>query len=420
MFKKLLSNLPFNPSLIGQVSFYAKRIHRETSIRRFGFFFLSLAFILQIFAVMSPAEASLNCSDNDIIHCGITGTAGSDPKHNLLVAYDSSAELRSIFSNWNITKQMLANTQLGTIDSHDHGINSLGRNHYFAQDLAVPIAGKTYYLRPLYLWGERLWPSLNGIRDNGQPFAVMLDCGNIALKDIPKPAPAPSPTPSPTPTRSIPSTPSTPLTSPTLTPAPTPTVTTTPNLKLGKTARNITQNGVIADTVLAAPGDTIEYKFSISNTGTGKAAGFVVQDNLRDILQYADIQDSHGGQANADKIISWPKIDIAPGQTIDKLLTVRVKNPVPQTNNSPSDPNSYDCIMTNVYGESVINIKVRCSVAKTTEVVTTKQLPNTGPGESIALASITTMIVAYFFARSQLVAKELDMVKDEYSSSGSN
>ena len=34
MFKKLLSNLPYNPSLIGQVSFYAKRLHAEEKIRR--------------------------------------------------------------------------------------------------------------------------------------------------------------------------------------------------------------------------------------------------------------------------------------------------------------------------------------------------------------------------------------------------
>ena len=67
MFKKLLSNLPFNPSLIGQVSFYAKRMHQETAIRRVGLIFVLLAFFVQFFAVISPPEPSLAASGNDII-----------------------------------------------------------------------------------------------------------------------------------------------------------------------------------------------------------------------------------------------------------------------------------------------------------------------------------------------------------------
>ena len=52
MFKKLISNLPFNPSLIGQVSFYAKRLRKEESIRRAGFGFMALAMFIQLFAVI--------------------------------------------------------------------------------------------------------------------------------------------------------------------------------------------------------------------------------------------------------------------------------------------------------------------------------------------------------------------------------
>ena len=70
MFKKLLSNLPFNPSLITEVSFYAKRLNRESSIRRIGFVFVALTLVVQVFAVISPAEASNQCSSNDIIRCG--------------------------------------------------------------------------------------------------------------------------------------------------------------------------------------------------------------------------------------------------------------------------------------------------------------------------------------------------------------
>src|SRR3989344_1138885 len=70
MFKKLVSNLPFNPSLINQVSFYAKRLHQETSIRRIGFVFIALAMAVQVFAVMAPPQPSLARVGNDIIPGG--------------------------------------------------------------------------------------------------------------------------------------------------------------------------------------------------------------------------------------------------------------------------------------------------------------------------------------------------------------
>ena len=70
MFKKLISNLPFNPSLIEQVSFYAKRIHKESSVRRTGLFVLGLAMLVQMLAVFSPPQATMDRSNNDIVNGG--------------------------------------------------------------------------------------------------------------------------------------------------------------------------------------------------------------------------------------------------------------------------------------------------------------------------------------------------------------
>ena len=72
MFKKLLSNLPFNPSLLGQVSFYTKRLRRETFVRGAGLAMLTLAIVIQTFAVVSPPQRSLAKSPNDIIYGGFT------------------------------------------------------------------------------------------------------------------------------------------------------------------------------------------------------------------------------------------------------------------------------------------------------------------------------------------------------------
>jgi hypothetical protein len=95
---------------------------------------------------------------------------------------------------------------------------------------------------------------------------------------------------------------------------------------------------------------------------------------------------------------------------------VKVKNPIPATPTSSSDPGHFDLTMTNVYGNT-ITIKLPGSVTKTTEVVTST-LPNTGPGTTIAIGFGITMIIGYFFARSRLMAKELAIVKAEYVSGG--
>ena len=70
-------------------------------------------------------------------------------------------------------------------------------------------------------------------------------------------------------------------------------------------------------------------------------------------------------------------------------------------------------IMTNVYGNT-IDIKLPTTVIKTTETVTTT-LPNTGPGEALVIGAGLTTIIGYFFARSRLMAKELDIVRNEYA-----
>lgn len=66
MFKKLLANLPFNPGLQEQLSFYIHRLNQETSLRRAGFIFIVLAFIVQLLVVLYPSENSLAASPASI------------------------------------------------------------------------------------------------------------------------------------------------------------------------------------------------------------------------------------------------------------------------------------------------------------------------------------------------------------------
>jgi hypothetical protein len=56
MFKKLVSNLPFNPGLMHQIAFYGKRLNKEKSLRRASFGFMAATLVVNILAISSPAQ----------------------------------------------------------------------------------------------------------------------------------------------------------------------------------------------------------------------------------------------------------------------------------------------------------------------------------------------------------------------------
>lgn len=188
-------------------------------------------------------------------------------------------------------------------------------------------------------------------------------------------------------------------------------------LILSKKASNQTQNIDNADGTVAHAGDTIVYTLSTKNTSDNTTIkDYVIQENLIDIKQYADVLNLSGGKEDKYGVVTWPAIDIKPNETINKKIVVRIKNPIPNTPVSVSDPGSYDMKLTNVYG-NVVNIKLPPSVVKTTEYVS-KQMPNTGPGETLAVGFVVVSIAGYFFMRSRLLAKEADLIRSDYASSG--
>jgi len=550
MYKKLLSNLPFNPSLIGQVSFYSKRMRAESNVRRAGFALLSLALIVQLFAFMSPPQASLAASSNDIIYGGIRT---STPQVTLLSIYDHDVDAlnnhgyAALFNSFNISRTDLANTTLSTINSGDHSLYSIGRNPHSSLDQSYPIGGQQYYLRPLYSWGDNLnYQVLTGTRStvngttNDRYFAVMLDCGNIVVKVRPQPnltAPVkvartenglPPANASVTPGQTIgyrvlfsnigagiannislvdhipnnttyswhgtgaatnggqlignqviwqwaqmpgqtqnwyidlnvtvnnnapdgthicnvaliSSTESpiqqtsnqvchvvhipSPLPKPTPTPTPQPQPQPIPPIKTGqpqisksKLTSNLTQQLADAQSKSAKAGDIIAYQLLTINTGTATAPQYSISDRVSDILEYANVIFISDNGILRDGTISWNPTNIKTGTTVTRTFKIKVKNPIPDTPFSRSDPQSFDLKMDNVYGNEVSIAIVTPSIHKAVEqVTTTSTLPNTGPGMTLLVSFMLTTIVGYFFARSRLIAKELDIVRTDYTTTG--
>lgn len=75
-----------------------------------------------------------------------------------------------------------------------------------------------------------------------------------------------------------------------------------------------------------------------------------------------------------------------------------------------SDRSSYDCKMINTFGNSV-SINIDCPVQKQVVERTVAELPHTGPRENMIFAGVIFSIVAYFYARSRQVKKEVRLIR---------
>ncbi|MDB5168650.1 MAG: hypothetical protein JWO41_6 [Candidatus Saccharibacteria bacterium] len=187
-------------------------------------------------------------------------------------------------------------------------------------------------------------------------------------------------------------------------------------IQRSKAATNTTRGYSDANNTTAQAGDVINYTLYAKNTGKATVKGFTFQENMSDVLDYADVTDAHGGTLGSDGTMTWPAADIKPGATASVQVTVKVKAVIPQTPTSSSDQTRFDLNMANVYGNAV-NIQLPGGTTKTIET-TVATLPNTGPGASMVIAGSIFLAAGYFYSRSRLLAKETDIELQETTAGG--
>lgn len=125
----------------------------------------------------------------------------------------------------------------------------------------------------------------------------------------------------------------------------------TPNIVLSKRAHNDTKN-VDAQSVSAARGDYITYTLVTTNNGTATQNNYVIRDDLSQVLPLADMVSTNGGTVSGNTI-TYPAVDIRPGETVVKTFKVRVKQTLDK-NLSYQLRNTYgNTVIINVPGERV-------------------------------------------------------------------
>lgn len=226
-------------------------------------------------------------------------------------------------------------------------------------------------------------------------------------------APPPITPPAPTPPPATPP----PATPPPATPPP-PAV--SPRLNLSKSVTNLTGGGNANNTTVKN-GDVLEFTLTTKNVTDADYKDYQGEDYFGSVLQYADIKDpaelsSQGISIDSQNTLHWTKGIIRANSSDTKTISVKVKEVIPATNTPSTVSPDYNCKIANSYGNDVV-MNVNCPVAKTINEATAT-LPNTGPGTGIAIGAIVTMIVGYLFARARIMARELDIVREEYVISG--
>lgn len=176
-----------------------------------------------------------------------------------------------------------------------------------------------------------------------------------------------------------------------------------------KSAKNITQNNVDATTTTAQASDRITYTLTIENNGTASQETDLA-DNLGDALEYGTLLDNGGGELNTTtKELSWPKVTLKPGEKQSRSFTIQMQSKISAMAAGTSEATSYDCRMTNSFGNTV-DINVDCPQEKVVEQ-TVGELPHTGPRENMIFAGIVFAIVAFFYARSRQMNKEVRLIR---------
>lgn len=428
MFRKIVSNLSFSPALVGQLGFYAKRLRKEQATRRIGLIFVALALVVQCLAVFQPPEAANAAGPNDFVNGGL-GLGANRSINKFLAPYDANTNnLHDIMNYMGISRDEIASATYSSWivgNKYSWGFNPTFS--YAQGERAVNITDangnvvRTVYAKPNKLLNganTRIYGWIGHSSRVGW-FAVMQACGNLVTDIIPPPPPLPPPPPvippkciyngailaSSSACKSCPGNANIWVNDSSC----------TPNITKSKSAVNTTQGGVDATTVVANAGDNITYTISVENKGL---LGILVSldEPLKDVSEYATVTDAGGGTFdNATKTLSWPSVELGPGEKQARTFTVSVLNPIPATPQGVSDPSSYDCVMINVFGNAV-SIKVNCPTPKVVVEQVVAQLPHTGPTENMIFAGVVLSIVTYFYARTRQVGKEVRLIRRDLNS----
>ena len=328
MFKKIVSQLSFSPALVGQLSFYAKRLRKEQATRRLGLVFVALALVVQSLVVFQGPDPANAANPGDMIYGGL-GLGSARSLNNFLNPYDrNDRNLQDIMNYYGITRAEIAATTFGKYTVGDKIVWGYEPRPGVVDVAITNGSGQVVnhlYGRPQNIANGRnteIWAYIGYSSKIGW-FAIQQYCGNLITDVYPTPPPPPAPTPTPA------------------------------KVVYSKSAVNASQNNVDASKTTAKASDKITYTLTAKNTG-GTATSIVLSDHLSDVLTYSRLINQGGGTFNSTaKTLSWPATDLAPGATVTKSFTIQMNSSLVTTKTN--------CTIVNNFSGDTVTIPVGCT-----------------------------------------------------------
>lgn len=384
MFRKLVSNLPYSPSVITDISFYAQRLRHEDVTRRLTVLFVALTLIMQSLAVFSPPESANASSEQDIVRGGVTDL------NDYLVRYDANEDdLKDILSTLGVSRTDLTDTieKNISVKKDMYIMSRFGQLSGSDQEVSLPYKKSTGGMDVRYFSPtaslDMSHGTLRGWVGNSQNigwFAVIKSNGSILTKGVPSSLSVSK-------------------------------VDTSSAVKT-LSARNITQSKP-AETVAANTSDKISYTLTLSNPQKiTSTASFTIR--ISDILEYANLIDAGGADYNpSTQTLSWPPVTLKAGQSNSKVFVVQVMQILPETTQGLSNPESYDCELTAAFGNSHTT-SVNCPAIKGVESIV-NQLPFIGTTGNVVFIAALSLIVLFFAIRTRMLKKELRILRHNFN-----
>ena len=155
------------------------------------------------------------------------------------------------------------------------------------------------------------------------------------------------------------------------------------------------------------PSQEIIFKLSATNTGSNHQP-IVLSNNISDILEYANITDTGEGVIQGDVIV-WPEVVLLPGGSHEVFFSAVVLDSIPTLGRSSIDRNSYDCTISNDFGNR-IDLNVECPIGKNVDIFTTS-LPNIDVFLTTIILIILLFIMSISTYRTNILLKQLSFIR---------
>lgn len=401
MFRKLVSNIAFSPSLVSELKPYAVGVNKELIVRRVSLLCMSVALIIHLLVLLIPAKPTLTASGNDIIFGGADKTpSGIIASFTANTDSQGRTDIAPIFSHYGLSEENIKEYRLEELRPNNEGDYVItGR---LARGIDTEITqtvtnGPLLYLRPLESVQAQT-RSLEAMRvetSQGTRW-ILLENGNILFNRT-----------SPAPTKAS-------ISGDALCISSSNAINSSNCLERSVKVRNITSQINDANNSSAKPGDAIEYTLSVQNKSQNTIEKQVLTENVDDVLEYSDIIDASSAiyQEKPVKSLTWQPIDISPNQTVSRTILVKVKSTLPSTPASTSDPLAFDQKLALANGNTVVvTLPVRATKAIEQTIA---QLPIVITPLSFGITFFLFVLTLYFYQRARIIAQELDVLLQEF------